>query len=464
MKKWMFLLITLIICAFLIAGCVATAIPSSTTPAAAQVNPVSSTPAATAPAPASTNPPPTAFFTSAPPAVTAASSVISATAVVSPAATGNISLPTPALAGQSVEICLNSRQSTGSLTGALSVQQLSNILWAAGKAPLLGTTRKITVAAQAGVTGLENGGTYSYDPITHSLARVSSTLSNQSTLKVSWEIGQDGLAFDAGLIYMPSILAAVSSWGGSPVVSAWPKQLDILFGSDSSLKLNPECVARSSVPQGQTGWLPDPSTTGTDKIGDVLANLKYTSSFGQSNLTLQQVSQLLWAGYGCTPHKDARGVTTPSAMGQLYYTGTIYLLNENGVFRYHNRQPSDNFFVNPAQRTGYFNTRDHRLEQLGTVDYRASLKSAVSGLPQSPCYIILSLDEARTRTAGERQYASLESGFIASNYLLQATALGLGCNFKAQLTAAEQSSVQSITGIPASHKPQVIVSTGNLAK
>ncbi len=452
MHKLFVLFSSLVISASLIIGCTAPAKLVSTSPSTAPVIPVTPTLLAPSSAPA------------LPSSVLPASTAASPASIIPTAAPGEISLPAPVFSGESVEVCLNSRQSTGSLNGTPTTQQLSNILWAVGKAPLLGPSRKITVATQAGMVGLETGGTYSYNLGSHSLAKVSNTLSNQSALKISWDIGQDGLTFDAGLIYMPSLLAAVSSWGSSSSLSAWPKKLDILFGSDNSLKLNSTCVAHSSIPQGQTGWLPDPSTTGTDKIGDVLANLKYASTFSQTNLTLPQISQLLWAGYGCTPHKDPRGVTTPSAMDQLYLTGTIYLVNENGVFRYQNRQPSDNFFGNPANKAAYFNTRDHRLEQLGSADLRAALKTAVSGLPQAPCYIILGLDDARLGTASDKQYASLETGFVASNYLLQASALGLGCNFKAQLTSAEQSSLQSLTGIPAGHKSQVIVSIGAIAK
>jgi len=36
----------------------------------------------------------------------------------------------------------------------------------------------------------------------------------------------------------------------------------------------------------------------------------------------------------------------------------------------------------------------------------------------------------------------------------------LGCHFRAGLTAAEHRSIQTVTGIPASHLPQAIVSLG----
>ena len=378
-----------------------------------------------------------------------------------------ISLPVPINTEISVETVLNSRFSYSGVDALVSpadIQQLSNVLWAVGKAPMVGPTRKITIATQAGTFGPGTGGTYSYNPDTHSLTKISGNLTDQGAFKISWDIGQNGLIFDAGLIYMPALLASDSLWNTTESLVSSPKQLDIVFGRQNGIEFNTQCVAHSTVQQGQPGWLPDPSTTGSDKLGDVLANLNYTNKFNQANLTLQQISQLLWAGYGCTPHGDTKGITTPSAYDSLYLTGTIYLVNENGVFRYQNRQPTDNFFTHPEDPSNFFNTRDHRLEQISSSDVRDTLRSAVSGLSQAPCYIVLSLDRKYDddATTTIKTYANLETGFVAFNYLLQASAMGLGCNLKTQLTSNEQGSIQSITKIPTADKPLVVVSLGGM--
>lgn len=70
-------------------------------------------------------------------------------------------LPPPIATGNFVELCLNSRYSEHSLTGTASIQQLSNVLYGAGKAPITGAYRNIYVATQAA--------TYLYDPNNHSL-------------------------------------------------------------------------------------------------------------------------------------------------------------------------------------------------------------------------------------------------------------------------------------------------------
>jgi hypothetical protein len=352
-------------------------------------------------------------------------------------------LPPPIVTGNSVETCLNSRYSQHSLSGTASNYQISNVIWAAGKAPFTGTQRDIYVATPAA--------TYLYDSNSHSLSFDSNDVRDDGAFAIIYESELD---FDTGVSFMPALLASVSLWNSSesPVASC-PKGLGypkarLIFGVQSGRGLTTNLAVHCSVPEGEAGWLPDPSTVGDNSIEEVLANLKYVSSFAQTNLTLQQISQILWAGYGCTDHTPSgkAGLTVPSAWANYYLTRSIYLANENGVYRYHNRNPSTDL-----------TTRDHRIEQINSADVRDSMQSAVSGLPQAPCYVIICLDSSY---AGE-EYAHLETGFVAgSNMLIQATAIDLGCHFKTELTPGERGNIQGTTTIPASHIPQAIVSIG----
>jgi hypothetical protein len=210
------------------------------------------------------------------------------------------------------------------------------------------------------------------------------------------------------------------------------------------------------VPQSDPGWLPDPSTNGGNKLEEVLANLNYASEFSLENLTLQQISQLLWAGYGCTPHVVSggkRGLTVPSAMAKYYLTGTIYLLNEKGVYRYQNRNPGADL-----------KTADHRIESINDTDVRDKLRATVSSLPQAPCYIVVCLPKIGALITRERDFALEEAGFVAGNVLVQASATGLGCHFETTLTADEQAGIKGLTSIPFSDTPQAIISIGGMVK
>jgi hypothetical protein len=239
----------------------------------------------------------------------------------------------------------------------------------------------------------------------------------------------------------------------------------LIFGVQGGKALTSTLVAHSSGSEGEPGWLTDPCTARDNHLEEVLADLHYVSQFDQTDLTPQQVSQILWAGYGCTDHRPSgkAGLTVPSAWANYYLTDTIYLVNESGAYRYHNRNPSTNH-----------STRDHRLESLESSDtetelrsakdaedqpasdLRGALRTALMDLPQAPCYVIICLNSSQMND----HFARLETGFVAGNMLLQATALDLGCHFKAGLTANEQSALQTITQIPASHIPQAVVSIG----
>ncbi len=377
--------------------------------------------------------------------------------------TGN--LPAPIVTRNSVETCLNSRYSQHTLSQTpATAQQIGNILWAAGRVPAVGKHRSIYVAIP--------NGTYLYNPASHSLG----WYSNETVTDGGFAIIYDAeLEFDAGVMFMPALLASVSL-GRSPeaAVASCPKGIGysktrLFFGVQSVSALTTQLAAHCSVAQGQPGWLPDPATAGDNSLEEVLAHLKYVNRFSQTNLTLPQIAQILWAAYGCTAHATSNGragLTVPSAYANYYLSRSIYLVNEDGVRRYQNRDT-----------TAGASTRDHRLEPIsaatGTgrsrlggggatpppVDARASLPSAISGVPKAPCYVVLCLDSANVG----QPYAQLEAGFVAGNMLIQASALGLGCHFKPKLTSAEQKNIQTVTGIPATHIPQAIVSIGPLA-
>jgi hypothetical protein len=371
-------------------------------------------------------------------------------------------LPAPIVTRNSVETCLNSRYSQHSLSKtAASAQQISNILWAAGRAPVVGAYRNIYVATPAG--------TYWYDPTGHSLTWHANEVVTDGACGIIYDTQ---LEFDAGVMFMPALLAGVSLGRSTEApVASCPKGIGypkarLFFGVQAGKGLTTELAARCSVAQGQPGWLPDPDMAGDNSLEEVLGNLKYVGSFAQTDLTMSQISQILWAGYGCTAHTTSNGragLTVPSAYANYYLSRSIYLVNEGGVYRYHNRNPS-------ASAT----SRDHRLEPLGTdstprgrrpveggedqqpADARVRLRSAVAGLPEAPCYAILCLDSSYVG----QPYAQLETGFVAGNMLIQASAIGLGCHFRPVLTSAERTGIPTATSIPASHVPQAIISIG----
>jgi hypothetical protein len=249
-----------------------------------------------------------------------------------PSFTGSLEepLPQPVITGTPVELCLNSRYSEHNLTGTAGIPQIASVLWAMGKAPVTGDYWNITV--------ITSEGTYAYNPSTHALIKVSAQRINYGAFMVR---SQSELYFDDGVAYTLATLAAIAQWkSGVPSVSSCVRLTDLYFGVQNVRGLNTDLAARSSFTDDKPGWLPDPDTKGKKGFEDVLAHLNYTASFTPEELTRAETSQLLWSGYGCTPHMaigSKRGLTVPSAVATYYLTGTIYLVDGSGVFRYQNR-------------------------------------------------------------------------------------------------------------------------------
>ena len=83
--------------------------------------------------------------------------------------------------------------------------------------------------------------------------------------------------------------------------------------------------------------LPKPAQSGDVSVESALASRRSLRQFSDSAVTLQQLSQLLWAAQGLTSSRGNR--TAPSAGG--LYPLEVYLVVENvsglaaGTYRYH---------------------------------------------------------------------------------------------------------------------------------
>ena len=93
----------------------------------------------------------------------------------------------------------------------------------------------------------------------------------------------------------------------------------------------------------------------------------------------------------------------PSWCAEYYLTENVYVVDQDGVSRYHNRNPGSDL-----------TTRDHRLEHIRAGDVRDGLRSAVRDLPDTTCYFVLCLAEDI-----DKWFAHLERGFAAG--------IGAGC-------------------------------------
>ena len=204
-------------------------------------------------------------------------------------------------------------------------------------------------------------------------------------------------------------------------------------------------LASAAVAQQEIVPLPEPSHDGAVSVERALRLRESVRDFAPRPLSLQQVSQLLWAAQGVTRRDGGR--TAPSA-GALYPLELYLVVGdvdgiEAGLYRY---------------RPG-----NHDLEAVGPGDHRSQLAAAAvrqTWMRDAPVILVLAAVYARTTGKyGERgrKYVHMEVGHAAQNVYLETAALGLGTTF---VGAFNDNQVKGILGLPASEHPLGLMPVG----
>ncbi|UCC16841.1 MAG: SagB/ThcOx family dehydrogenase [Dehalococcoidales bacterium] len=178
---------------------------------------------------------------------------------------------------------------------------------------------------------------------------------------------------------------------------------------------SPENTAVKETPDNSESiTLPEPRYDSNVSLEESLLNRRSTRSYGNEPVTLEEVSQLLWAAQGITDASGHR--TAPSAVA--LYPLSIYVVAGDvpeivdGVYIY---EPGV-----------------HSIKRIVDGDIRNELAGAAMGqasVRQGAVSFIITVDygkmTARFGDKGER-FGTLEAGHAAQNLCLQATALNLG--------------------------------------
>lgn len=206
--------------------------------------------------------------------------------------------------------------------------------------------------------------------------------------------------------------------------------------------VNSTSVATAS---GDAVQLPEPAKKGNVSVEEVLARRRSIRAYSGKALTLQEVSQLLWAGQGITA--DWGGRVAPSA-GALYplelyvAIGSVDDLSL-GVYRY--------------------SPKLHQLDLMKHGDVREQLAAAALGQSWMKdgaiCIIIAAVCERTTGKYGDRgiRYVYIEAGHAAQNICLQATALNLGT---VTVGAFVDDSVTEVVGLSRDEVPLYLLPVG----
>lgn len=205
--------------------------------------------------------------------------------------------------------------------------------------------------------------------------------------------------------------------------------------------------------QQLTYILPIPETDSDTSVEKALASRRSHRSFLDKAITVEQLSQILWAAYGVTEPDLSDPVlrgglrTAPSA-GAMYpleiyaIVGNVEAI-EPGVYRYI--------------------SGEHKIVRTVDRDIREELREAALGqsmIGQAPALVFYSaVYERTTERYGDRgrSYVLIELGHSAQNVYLQAEALQLGTCASGAFT---DGNVKKILDLPADEEPLYIMPIG----
>ncbi len=198
--------------------------------------------------------------------------------------------------------------------------------------------------------------------------------------------------------------------------------------------------------------LPEPKPGYPSKpLNVVLLERRSRRSYRRRPLSLEDVSQLLWAGYGVTGPEGLK--TCPSA-GATYPLELYLVVGRMAV------TAGDDYL---AEGVYHYVPAEHSLELVLEGDVRGRLQAAALGqewVGEAPVSIVIAaVFERTTMQYGERgvRYVYMEAGHCSQNIYLEATALGLGT---VAVGAFYDDDVAAILSLPPRVHPLYIMPVG----
>jgi SagB-type dehydrogenase family enzyme len=185
--------------------------------------------------------------------------------------------------------------------------------------------------------------------------------------------------------------------------------------------------------------LPVPDIKGSVVVEAAISKRRSVRGFSSRDLTLSQISQLLWAVQGITDKKGYR--SAPSA-GALYPL-EVYLVKKDGLYKY----------IPDGHKIKRILSKDLRGPLQSAAFFQSSVKAAAVDI------VICAVYERVTSRYGNRgiRYTDIEVGHAAQNVHLQAVALGLD---SVPIGAFNDNAVSKLLQLPDNEIPLYIIPVG----
>jgi SagB-type dehydrogenase family enzyme len=197
--------------------------------------------------------------------------------------------------------------------------------------------------------------------------------------------------------------------------------------------------------------LPSPQLTGNISVEEAIQNRRSIRKFSNESLSINNVSQILWAAQGIT-NKQSSLRAAPSA-GQVYPLEIYLIAGTEGV----NGLEEGVYHYSPSNNT---------LEKKINGDLRADLSSIADNQPwvkQAPVNILITgnyqkmIDKYTDKELCTR-FVDLEAGHVGENIYLQSETLGL---VTVSLGSFNETQLKQLLQLPDNETPIYIFPVGH---
>ncbi len=202
----------------------------------------------------------------------------------------------------------------------------------------------------------------------------------------------------------------------------------------------PATVSATPAADG-TIALPQPILKGTISLEEAIAQRRSIRGFSEEPITLEEVSQLLWAAQGIT--EPSKGLRAAPSAGATYPLEVYLIVNQSS-----NIEPGAYHYI----------PQGHKLERIppppGVEQHP---------LPAAATLVFTAVYERTSQKYGEQAplFVHMEMGHAAENVLLQAVALGLAAVVNGIFNQKE---LAAVLNLPADQKLLYIVRIGHPRK
>ena len=193
--------------------------------------------------------------------------------------------------------------------------------------------------------------------------------------------------------------------------------------------------------------LPAPNYDGRVSVEEALRKRRSVREYKDEQLTLKEVSQLLWAAQGVTD--TAKGLRTAPSAGATYpLEAYVVVGNVEGV----------------KQGAYKYSPLQHQLTKVRDADVRAELAAALGQAQVGKAGVIIvffAVYERTTAKFGEigMRYVHMEAGHAAQNVYLQAASLSLGTTV---IGGFPEGRVKKVLNVPGNEQLLYIMPVGRM--